>query len=312
MSKALPVHHSGTLPPQQLADLFKDAFRGELYGEHQDELAETVQQVKGDLYNRDYIAAFDSQEKRAAYCCRWSPSRAVAYSSLFAHLAPVRSVLTCAGGTSRNVLCVGGGAGGELVAAANLFTATRDFDARHRPDAPADANAARLAIRIVDIADWSAVVDRVAAAVRSSWLFHLAPALDVAFAHTDILQPAASLGLPSLDLLTLLFTTNELFLENRAATVRLFQRLNAECRSGCLLLIVESAGSYSHITVGSKKFPVQFLIDTLLLGPRGREAGGPWTLLSESDALWYRGDPAVDYPVKLENMRFFYRLYVKK
>lgn len=63
----------------------------------------------------------------------------------------------------------------------------------------------------------------------------------------------SSLQLNSLDLITLLFTTNELFSEDKAKSIRFFQALD-NCQPGAHLLIAESAGSYSHITVGTKKF----------------------------------------------------------
>lgn len=149
--------------------------------------------------------------------------------------------------------------------------------------------------------------------MRDTWLFDHADDLDVQFLNLNVLKMSTKeLKLPSLDLITLLFTTNELFMEDKAGSIRFFQKLNQECTSGCHLLIAESAGSYSHITVGTKKFPIQFLIDTLLLGKRGEEANGAWDLIDENDSIWYRGKDDIDYPLKVENMRFFYRLYKKK
>lgn len=76
--------------------------------------------------------------------------------------------------------------------------------------------------------------------------------------------------------------------------------------------MAESAGSYSHITVGSKKFPVQFLIDTILAG-KPTSGDGAWEIIEQEESCWYRINAnEVDYPIKLENMRFFYRLYRKK
>lgn len=100
--------------------------------------------------------------------------------------------------------------------------------------------------------------------------------------------------------------------KKRKETIKFLQLLNSNCRQGSLLLIAESAGSYSHIKIGDKNFPVQFLIDTILVGKPGLN-NGSWEIISQSDSSWYRiNQKEVDYPMKLENMRFFYRLYIKK
>ncbi|CAR28392.1 hypothetical protein ZYGR_0S00200 [Zygosaccharomyces rouxii] len=301
---SLPVHHGDTLPPQEVIDLFKRTFSHELY-EDLANVRELVQKVKSDLYNRDYTAAFDDNAKRVAYCCRWSPARAVAYTSLFAQLEPINQVVRCQlqGGDQR-VLCVGGGAGGELVALASLFTPSRHVRT------PSNEG---LQIHLVDIYDWTNVVSRLQDQINTNWLYNgQSRFCNMEFTSNDILKmDPGQLQLNQLNLITLLFTTNELFSQDKSGSIKFLQSLTTHCQRGCLLLITESAGSYSHITVGSKKFPIQFLIDTVLLGKRGQDNHGNWTLVDQSDSIWYRGDPDMDYPLKLENMRCFYRLYRK-
>lgn len=339
-TKTLPVVNKDTVPGQDILDLFKVTFPDELYGDELD-LHEYVQAVKADLYERAYTKAFDSSKKRVAYCCRWSPSRAVAYSSLFASLKPVKNVLQCKNPDDddeeydsesdddtqeitkqlenldidpicSNVLCIGGGAGGELVALASIFAPSRDYNSKFSADKK-DMKCSRMNVQVVDIADWSDIVERIDDSIKSNWLRSQSDNFDISFKHADILSlTAEQLNLSSLNLITLLFTTNELFMENKAKSIRFLQKLNAQCSSGTYLLIVESAGSFSHIEVGSKKFPIQFLIDTILQGKRGEEADGNWTLVGMDDSIWYRCDEKFDYRLKLENMRFFYRLYKKK
>lgn len=326
----LPVSHRLCLPPQEIVDLFKRVFINELYHGDEDILRSTIQEVKADLYNREYLLAFNTEPKRIAYCCRWSPSRAVAYASLFSYLEPVRKILQCEDSlpleeqlaslniqesqrtiSEREVLCIGGGAGGELISVASIFVPTVDFGAKYSKVRPLKLK--HLNVQVIDIADWSSVVQRLTEGISANWIFDHSTDLNITFRKGDVLkQDAAGLRLSKLNLITLLFTTNELFTEHKADSIRFFQSLNAHCSSNCHLLIVESAGSYSHITVGTKKFPIQFLIDTLLLGKRGEESSGRWELVDQNDSLWYRGDENVDYPLKLENMRFFYRLYRKK
>lgn len=161
---------------------------------------------------------------------------------------------------------------------------------------------------VVDIADWHTVVSALTARIKSQWVYK-PESFNTSFVNQDILSMELDY---SMDLITLLFTTNELFCEKRKETVEFLQRLNAHCQSGTLLLIAESAGSYSHITIGTKKFPVQFLIDTILVG-RPDSQDGAWEVVRQSESCWYRIDhKQVSYEMKLENMRFFYRLYRKK
>lgn len=317
-SAPLKVHHKDTLSPEEIVDLFKLAFTQELYGSDDlEELKVQIQAVKAKLYNRDYISAFDEESKRTAYSCRWSPSRATAYASLFAHLKDISNVVKCARADAE-VLCIGGGAGGELVALASLFVPSRNFETKYiSTDGHGSKSVTQkrnLNIHLVDISDWSNVVKRLNETLRQRWLYaDESEYFNVKFSNDDILKmDPEKLALSKLDFISLLFTTNELFSENKADSIRLLQKFNQNCKSGCCLLITESAGSYSHITVGTKRFPLQFLVDTILIGKRGEEAGASWSLVQESDSTWYRGDPHLDYPLKVENMRFFYRLYRKK
>ncbi|CAI4046228.1 hypothetical protein N7582_003760 [Saccharomyces uvarum] len=322
----LPVHNEATLPPQEIIDLFKITFLEQLYPKDQDDektpLSEQIQAVKADLYNRDYSAAFSNDLKRMAYCCRWSPSRATSYASVFAHFPEVLKIIRCeTESQDSNVLCVGGGAGSELVALASIFTLSRDFSSKFasalKINNEEKKEPGKLNIELVDIADWSTIIGKLTTTIKSKWLYdgREAEAFNVNFVNRDCLQmtqPQDIKMYQSLNLITLLFTTNELFTQKKVESIKFLQRLNENCTPGCHLLILESAGSYSHITINNKKFPIQFLIDTILVGNRkDKRATSPWSLVSENDSIWYRMDPKLDYSIQLENMRFFYRLYVK-
>lgn len=336
--RTLPVSHEDIVPPQDILDLFKVSFSDELYGDELN-LHSQIQSVKADLYERKYVEAFNSDEKRVAYCCRWSPSRAIAYTSLFAQLNEVKRIIECKRSeenvdedddeedsleksvsklnietNSTNVLCIGGGAGGELVAIASIFAPSRDYNSKFASSqSKSKTIKAELNLQLVDISDWSNIVERLESSIKSKWLRSEADCLNVTFKKADILSLSPKeLNLKNLDLITLLFTTNELFMENKSQSIRFLQSLNAHCTSNTYLLIVESAGSFSHIEVGSKKFPIQFLIDTILQGKRGEESRGSWEVVSMEDTIWYRCAETFDYKLKLENMRFFYRLYRKK
>lgn len=295
----IPFHNDYTLSPKKVIDLFLENFKFILAS---DGLADMIQLVKGELFNRDYLSAFDSDDKRFAYVARWTPSRALAYSSLFASLKPIANLFQDPERKNR-VLCVGGGAASELVGMASLFCSLKQ---------PNGGSPSELVMDVIDIADWSTIVSNISGFIQQNWLYD-ATKFTSNFIHGDVLTKSPSeLELSKLDLITLLFTTNELFCEKKTETIKFLQTLCAHCHKGALLLITESAGSYSHITIGLKKFPVQFLIDTILVGKPGSDTGA-WELVEQSESCWYRIDERnINYPVKLENMRFFYRLYKKK
>lgn len=298
----LPFKTSSAMHPYQVIDLFNVCFEHILKSPN---LQEHIQQVKGDLYRRDYLAAFDNDDKRFAYASRWTPSRALAYSSLFSSLEPVNKLL----GDEHakiNVLCVGGGAGSELVGLGSVFSRLKEF----HPNSDSCMN-----VEIVDIADWGKVTTNVASYMKSNWV-HQNECLNSKFLCADILATNLELiGIANMDLVTLMFTTNELFSEKRKDTVKFLLALNQNCKPGSLLLIAESAGSFLNIKIGERQFPVQFLIDTILVGKPGDSGDntGAWDIISQSESIWYRiMEREVTYELNLENMRFFYRLYRKK
>lgn len=241
-------------------------------------------------------------------------------------------------GGAREVVCVGGGAGGEVVAAA---AAVRALLAQSGSGSGGDkgggdgggggggdhAGCGRLRITAVDVADWgtqfaqlrhailgssehdAAAGAAAAAAVGSGWFAGNTPAglFDAEFRQQDVLAAdlgALLAGARRTRLVTLLFTTNELYAQSRAATTAMLLALAVHVPRGCLLLVLESAGSYSTVRVGDRLFGAAMLLDHTLL-----RASGDWELLVADDARWFRLPGGLAYPLALENMRYLVRLF---
>ncbi|KAJ9156649.1 25S rRNA (Uridine(2843)-N(3))-methyltransferase [Pleurostoma richardsiae] len=210
------------------------------------------------------------------------------------------------------VLAIGGGAA-ELVAFGALVG--------HLPNLRGD-------VTLVDSAPWGAVVDKLetdlstplplskyakSEAARAASAAVVAPGrLRTTFLQRDVLTlPAGELAAlvgPSPLLVTLLFTLNELFTSGGIrATTSLLLGLTAALPAGSLLLVVDSPGSYSEAAVGreSKRYPMQWLMDKVLLG----STDGAWAKVESDDSVWFRLPDALRYPIPLENMRYQMHLY---
>lgn len=72
---------------------------------------------------------------------------------------------------------------------------------------------------------------------------------------------------------------------------------------GSKLLVVDSAGSFSDVEIAGQRYMCYHLLDNI-------EA---LECIQKSDSEWYRYPKKLEnmYPGKLNNMRFFYRLYKK-
>ena len=78
-NESIPFSSEQAMEPQKIIDLFTGLFRSILAS---DVLVEHIQLVKTALFNRNYLAAFENDDKRFAYVARWTPARALAYLSL--------------------------------------------------------------------------------------------------------------------------------------------------------------------------------------------------------------------------------------
>jgi 25S rRNA (uracil2843-N3)-methyltransferase len=300
-----------------------------------------LQEVKSHLYNRDFATAFGKQEYLEAYAARWSPSRALGYAELFwdlrTHLWPDKEIgegvydEEMAQKTSRKVVCLGGGAGAELVALAGIQRLNA-----HGNKSSGNAIGQSYEVVAIDIADWTSVIDSIAkqvttapsiskyasAAVKAANI----PLVDsinfgVSFHQQDILSSdftVLATLLEDVTLVTLLFTLNELYSTSLASTQTFLLNLTATMPRGAILLVVDSPGSYSTITLNGaeKKYPMQWLLDHTLLeqaSSNAKESGNAdeakWEKLHEEESRWFRLDTSLAYPIDLENMRMQVHLY---
>ncbi|KAK2764432.1 hypothetical protein FQN54_009126 [Arachnomyces sp. PD_36] len=363
-----------------------------------------IQTLKTHLYNRDFLSAFaDADEDLLrAYALRWSAGRALGYVGVLDGVW--RNWVSSGGGVKRkrrHAVCIGGGAGAEIVALAGVWRMLRDevaldidsaidediskLSVRDNPSDSGEQGEAKslptseaehISITAVDIADWSPVVNRLSKAIKSpsvpSTKSCRAPLLpsygdqekhedtfNVSFKHLDVLslsdkelQPLLcpkTNNLPqnqgATDLVTLMFTLNELFSTSIPKTTSFLLRMTDLLEPGTILLVVDSPGSYSTVALGKKgeegdktsssqstsntnedgnsgastapsqqqkprTYPMRLLLDHTLLSV----ASGCWECVLSDESRWFRREAAklsydVGEGIGLEDMRFQVHVY---
>lgn len=321
-SKGIEEIPTSSLPlelQQLLLNIFKNSFQERLSSN----INPLLQEIKGHLYNRDFATAFGKEEYLEGYALRWSPSRALCYLEIFLtlkdELKPFDSVHEEIAGVGWNVVCLGGGAGAEIVALGGL---------KKILDSP-DAN---LGITAIDIADWTNVISTLregvvnkpplskyaSAAVQEANTALTDPThFSVSFHKQDVLNASLetlSGMVEKSNLVTLMFTLNELYTTSVSLTQNFLLNLTKSLKPGSCLLVVDSPGSYSSVSLNGaeKKYPMQWLMDHTLLstGAKGTVFEEPkWEKIKEEESKWFRLDEGLRYPIELENMRYQLHLY---
>ena len=349
---------------QQILNLFSNTF----HSRFDSSLPKIIQEIKGHLYDRDFLNAFGQEQNLEAYCMRWSPSRALAYcnilfripifaETLFApfhqnvktskHLAYAstegiicsatanESSLTSA--KSGRVVCIGAGAGAEIVALAAFVGHMQDRVRDQQSVLP-------LMVTSIDVAEWGSIVTRLHSAATTNPPFSkyasaklknttrplVSPSLyEVHFEIQDVLEMEYSdlaETFSNVTLVTLMFTLNEMYQTSKRATTNLLLALTMLLSAGSLLLVVDSPGSYSTVKLGSasvlsdpddcSKYPMHWLLDHTLLksavvGSSRNSADGAkqWEKLESRESEWFRLPKGLSYPIDLEDMRYQIHLY---
>ena len=307
--------------PVELQQAVLDVFATTLQLDADVDLSTTIQQVKGHLFNRDFLSAFGTEDRLIAYALRWSAARALAYAEIFSGLDPRCLAYQYPPGSAKlpKVVCLGGGAGAELVA---LAATTRHI------------SLAGLDFHAVDVADWSSVLHQLqvsteqrppvspyasasSKAAKSTPLLE-AGQLQLQFDKRDVLEYASAEDPSALQvmlagacLVTIMFTLNELFTTSIAKTTALLLGLTDAMEPGSWLLVVDSPGSYSEVTIGGaqKKYPMQWLLKHTLLEIAGSTEDRKWTEHLTDDSRWFRINPTLKYRLELENTRYQIHLF---
>lgn len=240
-----PVDFSAQVPVS-LQQLTLDVFKTALLTSSTEplDIKSLIQTIKSHLYQRDFDAAFTDAngDLLRAYALRWSASRALGYVGLFKGLLQWMrdgegNVNATKNPTGTRAVCLGGGAGAEIVAlaaawrdlgldvdvdglskaAAGISLAEKDSEEQTGAEPRAvqtTQSKEKLSIAAVDIADWSSIVELLSKTITSSEvpcaatsrykspLLSNAQDLDISFRREDLLS------LPEQDLRDLVLGKN--------------------------------------------------------------------------------------------------------
>ncbi|KAI8834272.1 hypothetical protein BJ741DRAFT_689298 [Chytriomyces cf. hyalinus JEL632] len=248
---------------------------------------------------RDYLAIFGNPSLLQAYVAAYSPSRSLCYYSLFSSSETLKTALQSA----KFIYSVGAGSGGELVG----ITAALSRTIRTTPTAPT--------FHSQDIADYTTALAPIHTALKTTF-----PSVNLTYESSvfDILstqQEHVSLKtecVAKADVITCFFILNELLANSKKEFVAFVKVLVMSMKQGALLVVVDSAGSFSEVAVGTTSSkPSQQQQQPTYMVYHLLDAIKAFEIVEQADSQWYRYPQGLHYPVKLNNMRHFLRIYRK-
>jgi len=269
-------------PEQSILDLIQTSYLSVL---RSPDFKRKLQGIKQHFVNREYDMVFNQPEHLPIYLVNYIPTRALVYYNLFISEPQLLEILNQKG---LNICCLGGGPGSELLALCCVALTSK--------------SPLQIIINIHDIADWSEPLEPLLRALEDRWNIS-EEIISRNFFLSDILDPSPVLldHVVSANLITLMFTVNELFVYKKKA-MYLLSILKEKLQKGTYLLVLDSAGDFSEIVVGKRTYMTYQLFDYL---------PGFKSIISV-DSRWYRYPVTLKYPLKLSNQRYFLRLYQKE
>lgn len=269
---------------------------------------------------------------------RWSPSRALAYFELFTGLKAKGfgilrgDVMEGGGMEGKKVLCLGGGAGAEVVGLGGLLrSVSDDYDAKGK-------GGLKMEVLAVDMAPWSSCLEKLVSALTTPPPISAYASQEVKDANRTLIngedfkvkflqRDVLELGegevgrmCETVGMVTLMFTLNELYCTSVTRTTGLLLELTEVVGKGVVLLVVDSPGSYSTVGVnskgegkgnGEKRYPMKWLLDHTLLEAVNGDGKGEtkWEKVYGEESRWFRLGEELKYPIGLEDLRMQVHVY---
>ncbi|KAJ2160029.1 hypothetical protein GGF46_002591 [Coemansia sp. RSA 552] len=248
-----------------------------------------LQDIKAKFFVRDFDGIFLDPANLSVYTAQYVPRRALCYFDLFSR-PELQAILRA----RPRIYCLGAGSGSELLGITAACCQVLDMG---------ETGAAPVRIHSQDYADWASVLRSLEAAVRYKWGIG-AGQVEYAFSRGNLLDisPGIEEHMAGAQLVTAMFVFNELFAD-KANAMNFVKAVTRQVRPGSHFLLVDSAGSFSSIQVGGNSYMAYMFFDSL---------GQFFTPVISDDSKWFRHASGLRYPLPVENMRYFVRLYRRK
>ncbi|KAL3900561.1 MAG: hypothetical protein SGCHY_001242 [Lobulomycetales sp.] len=267
---------------REISLLFRTVCRELLCKDGKEGLDTRLSVIKEHFFNRRYREIFTTPELVPVYAAVYGPSRALAILDILDTNELLSEAVKDEDGW---IYCLGAGSGSELAAILCHCSAS---------------NAPGALLHIQDLSDNIELLSRFPLAgstPKARLECSVGDVLDENNVHLDECISKASL-------ITASFLLNELLATSKRDFVRFLGRLIHSMRKGALLLVIDSAGSFSKVGVSSKEYMCFDLLDNLKAFEILESTNSRWFRLPERDMELVPG-------IKLQNMRYFMRLYRK-
>ncbi|KAI8608403.1 hypothetical protein BC830DRAFT_1072074 [Chytriomyces sp. MP71] len=263
-------------------------------------LRERRREIKDRFLERNYLAIFTNRDLLEVYVSEYSVSRALCYHWLFS-TSPAMVAALSSPNHPQPPLCIyaiGSGSGGEYVGLASAL---------------ASLNSTReVLLHSQDIADYSHAMAPISATLASKFasvrLSFESSVFDILSSDPTVVASKQA-SVTKADIITAFFILNELLANSKSQFVAFVKLLVGSMKKGALLLVIDSAGSFSEVTIGpSVSFCMNLFIPHVInLG----DAIQAFEIVEQSNSKWYRFPVGLQYPLKLNNIRHFLRIYRK-
>lgn len=212
-----------------------------------------------------------------------------------------------------HILSLGGGAASELIAIASLVSSVLHTD-------PSSSSSWKWTG--LDIGSWNPIISLFRSSFDTEW--SITPSnLEIISHQLDLLAPSSLPLIAEIltshppKIVTLLFTLTELLSQSVPSTFGLLKDVTQHLPSGTLFVVADSASDIGEFAMGKsgRKWPAYMILDMVLLGSgQGDEGEGEWEVVRRDDSRWYRLPEGIGegWPVKLENTRYWLRVYRRR
>lgn len=263
-------------PEQYLLDSILEPFRGVI---ETGDFKEKRRLIKDLFLKRDFTSIFTNPELLKTYCIEYIGGRALAYRQVFVTLSALRDLVT----KGCKVMALGSGNGAELVGLASAMHGLNS----------------KVSLTVHDLSNYN-VVGPLHTSLRK--VFGLDDRLTINEIFGDLTDALQFPDVSKCDLVTCCFLLNEIISASKPAFARLIANLVKTMKKNSLLLVIDPASSFSECNVGTGAHKLFTLLDAI----------SAFECIETYNECWYRTGDSLTFPIKLQNMRYFLRLYRKK